>query len=222
MARARRHQRLLSFLAFGLLALVAELVGRSLTHRVDIGGHVESPVSAGAGYYPVLLASVKLGIALLLTRLLWRVVRARSAERAAGRVLTTLGSRPSRAAPRLSLSLSPRLWVAFFALTSAIYLVQAHAEQTAATGRWPVLAPLLYSSALPIFASLSVLVALAWSAVQRWLAEYERYAEDAVDEARRLTRCPVSTSAFPVAVLAVPPRRLFGLAFESRPPPLGA
>ena len=40
MERARRHQRLLSGLAFGLLGLVAELVGRSLTHRLDVGRHV--------------------------------------------------------------------------------------------------------------------------------------------------------------------------------------
>ena len=40
MARARRHQRLLPALAFGLLALAAELVGRSLTHRIDFGRHV--------------------------------------------------------------------------------------------------------------------------------------------------------------------------------------
>jgi hypothetical protein len=41
--RARRHQRLFSGLAFGLLALVAELVGRSLTHRLDVGRHVAAP-----------------------------------------------------------------------------------------------------------------------------------------------------------------------------------
>ena len=48
MERARKHQRLLSVLAFGLLALVAELLGRSLTHRIDIGRHVRSPAYAGA------------------------------------------------------------------------------------------------------------------------------------------------------------------------------
>src|SRR5207244_375235 len=74
--RARRHQRLLSVLAFGLLALVAELVGRSLTHRLDFGRHVRSPSYAGADYYPILLAAVKVGIALLLARLAWRLVKA--------------------------------------------------------------------------------------------------------------------------------------------------
>ena len=42
-------------LALGLLALIAELVGRSLTHRINIGRHV-GPVSyAHESYYPFLL-----------------------------------------------------------------------------------------------------------------------------------------------------------------------
>ena len=52
MERARRHQRLLSALAFGLLAVAAELVGRSLTHRIDVGRHVASPSYAHTDYYP--------------------------------------------------------------------------------------------------------------------------------------------------------------------------
>ena len=68
MARARRHQRLFSALAFGLLAVAAELVGRSLTHRIDFGRHVAAPSYAHTDYYPVLLAVVKGGIALLLGR----------------------------------------------------------------------------------------------------------------------------------------------------------
>jgi hypothetical protein len=43
MERARRHQRLLARFALGLLALVAELAGRSLAHRLDLGRHVETP-----------------------------------------------------------------------------------------------------------------------------------------------------------------------------------
>ena len=79
MERARRHHRALAAAAFGLLALVAELVGRSLTHRLDVGRHVESPSYSGADYYPFLLGAVKLGVALLAARLVWRFVRARSA-----------------------------------------------------------------------------------------------------------------------------------------------
>src|SRR5436190_9980978 len=101
MERARRHARLLSALAFGLLALVAELAGRSLTHRLDLGRHVASPSYAGADYYPIMLAAVKFGVALLLARLLWRLARAFTTERTAKRVLAAIGSRPSRDLPRI-------------------------------------------------------------------------------------------------------------------------
>ena len=49
---------LLARLALVLLALIAELVGRSLTHRLDFGRHVSTPSYSGAEYYPVLLAVV--------------------------------------------------------------------------------------------------------------------------------------------------------------------
>jgi hypothetical protein len=216
MARARRHQRLLSGLAFGLLALVAELAGRSLTHRIDVGRHVGTPSYAGTDYYPVLLAVVKGGIALLLGRLVWRVVRAHSAERAA---LRLLGGRARR--PRLRLALSTRLCLAFFGLTSVIFLVQNDTEGAVA-GRWPLLAPWLHSSALPAFAVLSVLCALVWSAVRSWLADYEEYAQASVARALRLACRRLPHVPRPRLVLAAPPRRIFGLAFESRPPPLPA
>jgi hypothetical protein len=212
MSRARDHRRLLSIFAFGLLALIAELAGASLTHRIDLGRHVSSPSYSHADYYPILLAAVKVGIALLLARLLWRITRAHTTERAARRVLVAVGGRP-----RVRLTLSPRLWLAFFVIPSVLYLIQAQTERLG--GRWALLAPWLHSSALPVFAVLAVLMALAWGAVQGWLADYERYAEDAAEQARRLrTRTPTAVS-FPLFVLAIPPRRLFGLAFECRPPP---
>src|ERR671931_269177 len=114
MERARRHQRLSACLAFALLALVAELAGRSLTHRLDVGRHVRSPSYAGADYYPFLLAAVKLGVALLLARLAWRFIRARTAARAARSVLAAAGGRPMGRAPRMRLELSPPLLVASF------------------------------------------------------------------------------------------------------------
>ena len=215
--RARRHQRLFSGLAFALLALVAELVGRSLTHRLDVGRHVRTPSYSGADYYPFLLAAVKLGVALLLARLAWRFVRARMAARAARRVLTAVGKTPTPA-PRVRLELSPRLWLAAFAVTSTFALVHFDAEQ-AASGNWPLFWPWLHSSALPVFAVLSVLVALSWSAVSRWLNEYERYAEDTCAQASRLaTRAPAPRERRATPIIRSP-RKLFGLAFESRPPP---
>jgi hypothetical protein len=219
--RARRHQRLSALLAFGLLALVAELLGRSLTERIDVGRHVAPPAYSGADYYPVLLIAVKVGVALLLARLAWRFAKARATARAARRVATAFGARPQRNAPRVRLELSPRLWLVSFLVTAGFFLVQSDAEQLA-SGRWYVLSPWLHTSALPVFAVLSVVIAVVWRGVAGWLADYETYARESAAFASRLVR---STAA------AVPrradsgdagPRRLFGLAFESRPPPAPA
>ena len=216
--RARRHPRLAAAAAFGLLALVAELAGSSLTHRVDVGKHVDSPSYASADYYPFLLAAVKLGIALLLARLVWRFVRARATARAGRRMAARFGrARPYRP-PRLRLRLSPRLWLAFFVLTSALYLVHTDAEGIS-NGSWVLFTPLLHTSALSVFAVLSVLVAVLWAAVAGWLADYERYAEATLAHARGCVGgAPVSPPA--QETRERPPRLLFGLAFESRPPPL--
>jgi len=54
--RARRHHVLLARLALGLSALVAELAGRALTTRIDIGRHVPIRGDSDADYYPALLA----------------------------------------------------------------------------------------------------------------------------------------------------------------------
>ena len=78
----RRHQRLLAALAFGLLALAVEVTGRSLTHRIDRALHVSSPIDQDESYYPFLLAGVKIGVALLLARLVWRFARALTRARA--------------------------------------------------------------------------------------------------------------------------------------------
>src|SRR5919202_6142 len=182
MERARRHQRLLSICAFALLALVTELIGRSLTHHLNVGRHVAAPSYSGADYYPVLLAAVKGGIALLLARLAWRFARARAAARAGRRILTAFGKEPGRA-PRVRLQLSPRLWLAAFVVTSVFALVHVDADR-AATGRWPLLWPWLHTSALPVFAVLAVLIAVVWRAVAGWLSDYERYAEATVADAQ--------------------------------------
>jgi len=217
MDRARRHQRLLSGLAFGLLALVAELVGRSLTYRLDVGRHVASPAYAGADYYPFLLGAVKVGIALLLARLAWRFARAHAAAQAARRLLAAVDSCPSRA-PRLRVVLSRRLWLASFVVTALFYLVQTDAERLS-SGQWPLLAPWLHTSALPVFAVLSVFVAVVWGIVAGWLAEYERFAEATVAHAHRASCDRESRPPHRQADALGTPRHLFGLAFESRPPP---
>jgi hypothetical protein len=196
------RQRWLAQFALALLALVAELLGRSLAHRMDVGRHV-GPVSyRHAGYYPFLLAAVKVGVALMLARVVWRFAKAR-------RLASMLGR------PRMRVELSVRLWLVSFLVTSAIYLVQTDAERAGT----PLLAPWLHTSALPIFAVLSVLVAVLHRTVELWLRDYEQLAAHAAACMRRIAPGRVA----PIDLhLAVAPRRLFGLAFESRPPPVSA
>jgi len=219
MERARRHQRLLARLALGLLALVAELAGRSLAHRLDFGRHVETPY-AGATYYPVLVAVVKVAVALMLARVAWRFAKARAVARGARRLLIAQGSPVARHAPRVRLQLSPRLWLGSFVATSLIYLVQIDAEGIS-VGRWPLLAPWLHTAALPVFAVLSVVVAVVYRAVESWLSDYESYARETVARASRLSGETLSPPRTSLDEL-VAPRSLFGLAFEVRPPPAPA
>ncbi len=216
----RRHHVLLSRLALGLLALVAELTGRSLTHRIDLGRHVASPSYSGADYYPILLIVVKAGVALMLARLVWRFANAWWGAAGARRKLHAHGRRAKLAAPRVRLELSPRLWLASFLVTSSIFLVQTDAERLS-TGRWPLLAPWLHTSALPVFAVLAVLVALIYRAVARWLTEYERYARETIAIASRAGGAE-RQAPHPARRHELAPRALFGLSLESRPPPVAA
>jgi hypothetical protein len=218
MERARRHQRGLARLALLLLALVAELTGRSLAHRLDFGRHVESPYS-GAQYYPILLAVVKVAVALMLARVAWRFVKAHSVACAARRLLAANGASCARPAPRVRIQLSPRLWLGSFLVTSLIYLLQVDAEGIS-VGRWPLLAPWLHTAALPVFAVLSVVVALIYRAVENWLSDYESYARETAARASRLLGSLPAPR--PTVGELVAPRSLFGLAFEVRPPPAPA
>jgi hypothetical protein len=118
------------------------------------------------------------------------------------------------------LQLSPRLWLGSFLVTSLIYLLQIDAEGIS-VGRWPLLAPWLHTAALPVFAVLSVVVAVVYRAVESWLSDYESYARETVARASRIS---VETLSPPHTSLdeLVAPRSLFGLAFEVRPPPAPA
>lgn len=217
MGRARSHSRLAGLGAFSLLALVAELAGRSLTVRFDLGRHVPTPSYAGANYYPFLLIGVKIAVALMLAGLTWRFIRARSAARGSRRLLAAVGARPVDA-PRIRIELSLRNWLLAYSLTAGIYLVQTDSERLA-VGHWPLMSPWLHTSALSVFAVLAVIVSVLYAAVARWLTEYERYAESSVAAAlsfvRRLRAAPLWHDRTEHAA----PRRLFGLAFECRPPP---
>ena len=195
---APRRRTVLARLALGLLVLAAELTGRSLAYRIDVGRHVGRFSYADAAYYPVLLLCVKVGLALMLARLVWRFFQAR-------RVAGVLG-----AAPRLRLRLSWRLWLASFLGTTGVFLLQTNAEHGA-----------VHSSAIPVFAVLGVFVAVLYRAAEQWLGDYERIAAVAGAGLQRgaTHRPPL---ARPRHRPAAPPRSLFGLAFESRPPPLPA
>jgi hypothetical protein len=220
MRRARSHSRLAGLGAFSLLALVAELAGRDLTVRFDFGRHVPTPSYAGADYYPFLLAGVKIAVALMLAALTWRFIRARAAARASRRLLAAVGGRPA-SAPRIRIELSLRHWLLTFALTAGIYLVQTDTERIA-VGGWPLMSPWWHTSALSVFAVLSVIVSVLYGAVSRWLFEYERYAEAAIAAALGFVRGQRAAPLWHDRIEAAPPRRLFGLAFESRPPPATA
>jgi hypothetical protein len=216
--RAMRR-RVAVFAGFTLLALVAELSGRELTNMIDRQLHVEPLATPSTPYYPFLLAGVKVLSAAALAVLVWRLIRAHSTAVAGQRLLAALGHGRLRRLPRPRLSLSPRLWIASFAATSLWYLVHSDAGAVS-QGRWPLLAPWLHTYALPVFAVLAVLVAIAWSVVRDWLADVEGYAAETFARAFRILRAPPLTGRRLRPTAERAPRRLFGLAFESRPPPL--
>lgn len=205
--------------AFALLALVAELVGRSVTLRVDRALSVVEPLTTPTTrYYPFLLAGVKVACALAAAALVWRLLRAHAMAATAERVLATIGHRHTGSLPRLRLRLSARLWLAAFAATSLWYLVQNDYERVA-QGRWPLLAPWLHTYALPVFAVLAILLALGWAAIGDWLEDVESYASATLARAHRILRSTLPLLR-PRPVDDRAPRHLFGLSFESRPPPL--
>lgn len=220
-AMPSRHRWLVRAPRFALLTLVAELTGRSITGRLDGSYHVVPLAAPRTSLYPFLLAGIRAVAALALAALAWRIVRAHSTAHAAERLLHAVGGRRLQG-PRLRVRLSVRLWLLSFGATALWFLVQNDATALAQSGRWPLLAPWLHTYALPVFAVLSVVVAVSWGLVRDWVTEVERYAASTFARAFRAT----------AAVDAPPrqrdrrgeqgPRSLFGLDFESRPPPLPA
>ena len=202
-----------------LLALVTELTGRSITLRLDGRLHVSPLAASVAPYYPFLLAGIRLVAALALAAVAWRLLRAHVTATAGEAFLRTLGQRGSH--PQLRMTLSPRLWLASFGATSLWFLVQDDADRLS-EGRWPLLAPWLHTWALPVFAVLAVLFSIGWGAVRNWLRDVERFAASTVAFACRALRreAPGPSHCPPCDDRA--PRQLFGVVFESRPPPLPA
>jgi len=209
------RRRLVASAAFALLALVAELAGRCATVRIDRALHVEPLATTTTPYYPFLLAGVKISAALALAALAWRIIRAQATVAAGERLL--LASH-LRVPPRMRLRLSPRRWLAAFAATSLWFLLENDAQRVS-HGRWPLLAPWLHTYALVVFAVLAILVALGWGAVRDWLAEVDEYVAAALAHVRRILRAAAGPPCRSRPTDDRGPRRQFGLAFESRPPP---
>jgi hypothetical protein len=207
---------------FAVMVVVAEVAGQSVTRHVDGALHVAPLAPSGASYYPFLLVAVKIVGALTLAALLARGLRAWAAADAGRRLLHASGQTPETRSPRLRAGLSPRVWAASFAATSLVFLVHADIDSLAA-GRWPLLAPWLHTYVLPVYAVVSVLVALAWQ-LATWLHEIEDFADRTLARARRILTATVRTRASHARPTDDDgaPRRRFGLAFESRPPPLPA
>ncbi|HEX4521128.1 MAG TPA: hypothetical protein VH063_16220 [Gaiellaceae bacterium] len=205
---------------FALLALVAELTGRSITLRLDGRLHVSPLATSVAPYYPFLLAGIRLLAALALAAVAWRLVRAHATAGAGEALMRTLGQR-GYSAPRLRITLSPKLWLASFSATSLWFLVQDDGNR-ASEGRWPLLAPWLHTWALPVFAVLAVLFSIGWGAVRNWLRDVENYAAATFALACRALRRQAPEPSHHRPCDASAPRRLFGVVFESRPPPLPA
>ena len=208
-------------ITFAVLVLCAEVAGRALTRHVDNALHVAPLARTDTSYYPFLLVGVKAAGALLLAALAARGVRAWAAADAGRRLLAAAGHPHDTPAPRLKPGLSIRVWAASFAATSLVYLLHADTE-SAMAGRWPLLAPWLHTYALPIFALLAVLIAVAWR-LFGFLHEIEAFADRTLERVRRvLARVERVRQQHPHADDETGPRRRFGLSFESRPPPLAA
>jgi hypothetical protein len=206
---------------FCVLVACAEVAGRALTRHVDRALHVTPLASTDTSYYPFLLVGVKAAGALTLAALAARALRAWAAADAGRRLLAAAGQAHDKS-PRLRPGLSLRVWLAAFAATSVVYLVHADTE-SAVAGRWPLLAPWLHTYALPVFALLAVLVALAWR-LAGFLHEIEAFADRTLERVRNIL-APVKRlrQRYPRAADDdTAPRRRFGLSFESRPPPLPA
>jgi hypothetical protein len=205
---------------FAVMVVAAEVAGHSFTTRLDRALHLAPLAPSDASYYPFLLAAVKVLGALTLAALLARGLRAWATADAGRRLLAAAGHEHVRS-PRLRPGLSLRVWAAAFVASSLAYLVHTDLE-SAADGRWHLFAPWLHTYALPIFAALAVLIALGWR-LASWLYEIEDYAGRTLARARRILTAPPRVSrSFPRPADDIGPRRLFGLAFESRPPPLAA
>ena len=169
----------------------------------------------GLDAWPTLVVLAKIGIGLLLARLSWRLVKAHRVAAAGERLLRRRRVRTSR--PQPTIGLSPRAWLASFVAMSVLYLVPTSYGEIS---NEPLVTPWLHAQALPVFAVLAVVVAVLWRTISRWLAALERYGERLHELVR--SACVGTAVARTEYIGCRAPRSLFGLAFQSRPPPAPA
>ena len=209
---SRRRQLAAGALVVAVLS--GEVAGRWLVTHLPFVGDVPTRAHGGLDLWPAIVVAAKVGLALLLARLMWRLVRARRIVRAGERVLRIPSSRGVR--PRPGVALSPRAWLVSFTAMSVLYVMPTSTGEVA-SGCWPLVAPWLHSQALPVFAVLAVVVALVWRTVSRWLTALERYGQRLERLARRDRARPSARRWTQPSSRT--PRALFGVSFESRPPP---
>lgn len=208
-------RRTLAAGAFLVLVLAGEVAGRWTIGQLQFAGHGPDRAHTGLDLWPAAVIGAKVGIALVLARLFWRLVRAHRVARGAEGVLRTLGRRPSR--PRPALRVSWRAWLCSFAAMSFLYVLPTSTGEVTA-GCWLLITPWLHTQALPVFAVVAVVVAVLWRTVSHWLADLERYGSRLCELIARSLR-PLGLR-WRIRAAVRSPRALFGLAFECRPPPL--
>lgn len=214
----RLPRRLLAVGAFLILVLAGEVAGRWVVATVALADHApRRSHGGGLDAWPAMVIGAKIGIALVLARLLWRLGRAHRVARGAECVARAFGQRSLR--PRPTVGVSARAWLGSFSAMSVLYVLPSTSAEATA-GCWPILTPWLHTQALPVFAVVAVVVAVLWRTVSRWLAELERYGE-CLRQLIRSSRAPTRLRWRPRSVVLAP-RTLFGLAFECRPPPTPA
>lgn len=213
--RVRRTQ--LAAVAFVILVLAGELAGRWTVVHLPLIGQAPRRHHGGVDAWPVLVILTKLGMALLLARIAWRVVKAHRVALVGERLAHGVGVRHARPVP--AVALSSRVWFMGFTAMSVLYLIPTSSGELM-SGGWPLLTPWLHTQALPVFAVLAVVIAILWRTISRWLAALEHYADAILGLAQR--RAARGSTRWPFASIIASPRSRFGVCFEGRPPPATA
>lgn len=207
----KRH---LAAAALLVAVLAGEVAGRWLVGNLSLVEAVPRRQPRGLDAWPAVVVAAKVGIALVLGRLAWRLARAYRAALAGERILVRRGIRAGR--PLLTVGLSPRAWLSSFVAMLCLYFVPTSTSDLSA-GYWQLAASRLHPQALVVFALLAIVIALLWRTIGHSLDALERYGDRLQDLIRATYRSRSIVRRVSAACRA--PRSLFGGAFQSRPPP---